>query len=166
MSDRLRSDAAVDGRARRLATDERGVSTTLGYALSLTVATLLVGGLLIAGGGFVEDQRERTVRNELEVIGQQVSADVAAVDRLAQTVETGTVTVDRNLPERVTGKQYTIAVRADGADRYLVLSVDRPEVSVRVELTSETTVAETAVSGGDVRVVYDPSADELEVQHG
>lgn len=163
MSDRIGS---VDGRARRLTTDERGVSTTLGYALSLTVATLLVGGLLIAGGGFVEDQRERTVRNELEVIGQQVSADVAAVDRLAQTVESGTVTVGRNLPERVTGKQYTIAVRTDGADRYLVLSVDRPEVRVRVNLASETSVAETAVSGGDVRVVYDPSADELEVRRG
>ena len=151
----------------RLTTDERAVSTTLGYALSLTVSMLLVSGLLIAGGGFVEDQRERTIRSELRVIGQQVSADLATADRLANiggSVER--VVVSRDLPEEVTGTRYTIAVRTDGAETYLVLSTEDPEVSLRVNVASETTVSETDISGGDVRVVYDPAADELEVQHG
>lgn len=167
MSDRIERDPNRRTRKRCLATDDRAVSTTLGYTLSLTVATLLVGGLLIASGGFVEDQRERTVRNELQVIGQQVSADVAAADRLASTDGTNDrVVVGRNLPNEVTGVRYTIAVESDGGETYLTLSTNSPDVSVRVNLATETSVAETDVSGGDVRVVYDPSADELEVQHG
>lgn len=149
----------------RLAIDERAVSTTLGYTLSLTVATLLVGGLLIAGGGFVEDQRERTVRNELQVIGQQVSADVAAADRLASTDGTNDrVVVSRNLPNEVTGVRYTIAVESDGGETYLTLSTDSPDVSVRVDFAAETSVAETDISGGDIQVTL--MDGELEVQHG
>lgn len=165
---RARIDRRLNcGVRSRLATDQRAVSTTLGYALSLTVATLLVGGLLIASGGFVEDQRERTIRNELQVIGQQVSADVAAADRLASTDGTNDkVVVARNLPNEVTGVFYTIAVKSDGGETYLTLSTNSPDVSVRVNVATETPVAQTDVSGGDVRVVYDPSADELEVQHG
>lgn len=167
MRDSVEREAGRGARTWRLATDERGVSTTLGYALSLTVSMLLVSGLLIAGGGFVEDQRERTVRSELQVIGQQVSTDVATADRLASTAGAGdVVVVDRNLPEEVTGLRYTIAVETDGSERYLILSTDSPDVSVRVNLATETTVATTEVPGGDVRVVYDPATDVLEVQHG
>lgn len=169
MKSRIGREHVPDRRTgtRCLATDERAVSTTLGYALSLTVATLLVGGLLVASGGFVEDQRERTVRGELQVIGQQVSADVAAADRLVETDGTNDkVVVTRNLPETVTGVRYAIAVESDEGETYLVLSTDSPDVSVQVHLATETPVTPTDVSGGDVRVVYDPSVDELEVQHG
>lgn len=157
------------GRRRRTrpTADERAVSTTLGYTLNLTVATLLVSGLLIAGGGFVEDQRERTARSQLQVIGQQVAADVAAADRLANTGGTiDSVIVGRDLPETVTGAGYSIAVKSDATGAYLTLSMTSPDVTVRVNVTNETSVAETGISGGDVRVVYDPSTDELEVQSG
>lgn len=170
MRERREREADRDAGIRRLPSDERGISTTLGYALSLTVATLLVGGLLIAGGGFVEDQRERTVRSELRVIGQQVSTDVGATDRLASTAETGdVVVVSRDLPAEVTGVRYTIAVETDESDEYLTLSTDSPDVSVRVNLAAETPVAGTEVSGGDVqvRVAYGPDDSktlELEVQ--
>lgn len=153
--------------SRRSITDERAVSTTLGYALNLAVATLLVSGLLIAGGGFVKDQRERTAHSQLQVIGQQIAADVAAADRLANTGGTiDSVIVGRDLPETVTGAGYSIAVQSDATGAYLTLSTTSPDVSVRVNVTSETSVTETGISGGDVRVVYDPSTDELEVQNG
>lgn len=156
-------------RHTRPSADERAVSTTLGYTLNLTVATLLISGLLMAGGGFVEDQRERTIRSELHVVGQQISANVAAADRLASTAKTGdAVVVSQDLPEEVAGARYTIAVETDGSEEYLTLSTDSPDVSVRVNLATETRVAPTDISGGDVqiRVTYDPKTLELEVQDG
>ncbi|MFC7028484.1 hypothetical protein ACFQH8_15745 [Halomicroarcula sp. GCM10025710] len=62
--------------------DDRAVSTALGYVLTLSIASLLVTGLIIAGSGFVEDRREQVVREELTVIGQQIGADLARADRL------------------------------------------------------------------------------------
>lgn len=150
--------------------DDRAVSTTLGYVLNLAVATLLLTGLLVAGGGLVEDQRERATRAELRVLGQQLAADLAAADRLAAAADPGdTVRVDRDLPATVTGSTYAIEV-VGGTDPALVLDAERFDVTVRVSLAVETELESSSVTGGTVRVVYgdfdaDP-AGELEVRDG
>ena len=58
---------------------DRGQSVPLGYALSIGITTLLVIALVFTAGGYVEDQRERVVRTELGVVGQQLASDVSAV---------------------------------------------------------------------------------------
>ena len=64
-------------------TDDRAVSATLGYVLVIGITTILISGLFLAAGGFVENQHERAIRAELEVVGNRLAADIAAVDRLA-----------------------------------------------------------------------------------
>lgn len=145
--------------------DERAASTTLGYALNLTVATLLISGLLVAGGGLVSSEREQSVRTELRVVGQQLSGDVGAADRLARSTRGSPVAVEmtRHLPDEIVGLQYRIAVEWNGGDPYLELSTNDPDVTVRVEVESGTTLATNEVQGGTVRVVYDAANDRLEV---
>ncbi|QLG29861.1 hypothetical protein HUG10_19825 (plasmid) [Halorarum halophilum] len=148
--------------------DERAAATTLGYALNLTVATLLVSGLLIAGGGFVSSEREQSVRTELHVVGQQLSGDIGAADRLARSTSGSPVTVEltRRFPEDIVGVQYYIAVDWNDGDPYLQLATNDPDVTVRVAIASRTTLATSRVQGGSVHVVYDATNDRLEVTDG
>lgn len=157
--------------ARSPAGDERAVSTTLGYILNLAVATLVVTGILIAGGDLVDDQREQTVRTELEVIGHQVAADLVAADELAATADAGdTVEVRRNLPRDVAGRTYQIEfVPGGGSDPHLLLRPTGSDVVVRVDLDLETELAASTVDGREIVIRYadvdgDP-AIELEVQN-
>lgn len=153
---------------RSLARDERAVSTTLGYILNLTVATLVITGLLVASGGFVDGQREQAMRSELRVVGQQLAADIAAADELAATADPDdTIRIERQLPQRVAGQSYTVSVVPDDTDPYLQLTTARSEVSVRVEVALETSLAESSLTGGEFVVRYvdadDDGDHELEV---
>lgn len=135
---------------------DRAVSTTVGYVITLGITSLLVTGLLIGGGGFVQDQREKTIRDEMEVIGQQLAADIAAADRLAGAGGSSpTVSIDRELPDKVTGRTYTVDVddTASGESTVtLTLTTEDPEVSVEVSVYVRTDVADRQLQGGDVVV--------------
>ncbi|USZ68803.1 hypothetical protein NGM10_03480 [Halorussus salilacus] len=151
------------GDRRRFARDERAVSVTVTYALNLMVAALLVGGVLTATGGMVEDRRDAAVRSELEVVGERVATDLSAADRLAVVgSDDPTVSVSVTLPARVGGNRYDVTV--EGSQLELV-SRD-PEVRVTVGFHAETPVAETTVPGGDLRVEFDTDSDRLEVRSG
>ena len=140
-----------------------------GYVLTLGISTLLVSGLIIAAGGFVDTQRELTSRSELRVIGQQVSGDIAAADRLVRSGGSTRTEITRQIPERAVGSQYTVTVRTDGGGptpAYLELETVRPEVTVEVGIANETDIAGSEVGGGEIIVRYDRSAGHLEVVRG
>lgn len=145
--------------------DTRGTSTTLGYVLTLGITSILITGLLFGAGGLVEDQRERTVRSELQVLGQMVAADVSAADRLA-TAGDATGSIRRDLPPTVAGSSYTLEVVSESqTETYLRLSTDDPAVTVEVDMALRTTLVESSVTGGRVVVTYDPVTG-LEVTDG
>lgn len=144
---------------------DRGVSPVFGYALTLSISTLLIAGLLMAAGGFVDSQREQTSRNEMEVIGHQVAADIAAADRLNRTDGSmaSELSVRRTIPQRIVGSSYRISVRADGegpTDPYLELRTTDPEVTVTVGIAvpPDTNVATSTVDGGEIVVEVDNGA--------
>lgn len=144
--------------------DERAVSTTIGYALTLGVASLLITGLLIAGGGFLQNQREDTTETELEVIGEQISADISAADRLSAT-GANSVNITRNLPDAVTGSAYTVELHnKSGSPRrtYLELTSADPELTVRVDVaTNEAGLRNATIDGGAIEVSYVEADNEL-----
>lgn len=131
---------------------DRGVSTTLGYTLNLAVATILVTGLLVAAGGYVEDQQERAIRSELEVVGARVAGDIAAVDRLARTGSDASVTIRVSTPVRTAGAPYTISI--DGSAERITLSTTDPSVTVSVPFRSVRPVQDATVSGGTFIIRY------------
>jgi hypothetical protein len=137
-----------------LVADRRGVSTAIGYVLTLSIATLLIGGLLVGLGSFVDDQRTGTARDELRVIGQQVAADLAAADRLARIGSPTEVRVHRQLPDSVTGAGYLVEID-DGSPVRIVLRTESPEVVVEMAVHLGTPVGDTTVRGGDLVVRLD-----------
>lgn len=146
---------------------ERAVSPVFGYVLTLAIATMLVGGLLVSAGGFIDDQRRNTAQSELRVVGQQISADISAADRLARTDGADDTRVTRRIPSEVVGSAYTVEVVDDGGPTspYLALRTTRPEVTVEVGIASKNPVAVgSSADGGRIVVVYNGSA--VVVQNG
>lgn len=148
-------------------TDSRGVSPVLGYVLTLSIATLLVGGLLVASSGFVTDQREQTAEGQLQVIGQQVSGTIAAADRLNRTDGASEVAVGQSLPQQVVGSAYGMSVVHDGdgpTRPYLELQATELDVTVTVGIAVESDVNGSA-GGGPISVEYDSTQGELVLQN-
>lgn len=142
--------------------DERGVNTTVGYTLTLGISSLLIVGLLVTAGGFVDDQRQTTVRQELSVIGQQMAGDLSGADRLVRAGGEE-VTVRSSLPNEVTGIRYRVEVVPTGPGvTALRLSTSDPQVVVEVEVRTVEDVVPSSFDGGDFVVSW--TGSELEVR--
>lgn len=142
----------------------RGLSTTLGYTLTLAITAVLVSGLLITGGNFVEDQRERVIETELEVVGEQLATHLNAADRLNQSAA-GSLS-DRNIsivqpfPADVAGTPYRVTL-VEQRDPVLRLETSDGDISTEVELTNTTAMGQSRASGGSVVIEYDASQDAV-----
>lgn len=146
----------------------RAVSPVFAYVLTLAITTLLIAGLLIAASGYVDEQRESVTENELEVLGQQLSADIAAADRLARTDGATATWVQRDIPRDIVGSTYTVHIRSDGAgptEYYLELTAADLDVSIEVGIATQTALEITSVGGGSVIVEYDESANMIVVSN-
>lgn len=145
---------------------DRAVSITLNYVLALGISTVLITGLIVAGGGFVQDQRERVVEAELSVIGQHIAGNVEQVDRLVRAGgSTETAYINQSLPERVAGAAYTVKL-AESPEKQVILNATNPDVVVRVNVTAETDLdPDGAAAGGDLSVAYDPGEDEVVIRN-
>ena len=144
---------------------DRAVSVTVGYVLTLAISALLLSGLFVAGGSFVETQRERAAHGELTVVGERIAADIGTVDRVASSASSpGNLTVDRTLtlPDRAAGTVYRIRVSAGDTGGTVALESDRTDATVEVPFrTSEGVAVENAtVSGGDLRIRWDPNGGD------
>lgn len=161
---RTRKPPRPRGFPRALRSDERGVSTVVGYAIGLGIATLLITGLLASVGTFIVDQRESTARTELGVIGQQLAADIRVTDTLVRTggASPAAVSYRQDLPDRTAGGGYVVSVNPSSCG-CIVLTSDDPDVRVDVRVTTRATLAASRFSGGDVRVEYDAGTGALEV---
>lgn len=149
--------------------DDRGVSFTVSYVLTIAIAVLLVGGIILTAGQTVKTQRESAIRDAATVTGDETAAAVMAVDRLVrasnETNETN-VTTALALPETLADQPYTVSLNASGGEGIVVVEADSPGVVVRTPLAVETPVRNATVAGGDVRVVYRRSTGKLTLEGG
>ena len=141
---------------------QRGVSFTLNYVLATAIAALLMSGLIVAGGNFVEDRRDPVVQEELTVVGQHVAAQLEQADRLVVASDDASETetrIRRSYPEGVAGTTYT--VRLSASRETVFVNASTSEISVEVPVETETSLGSSSADGGPVAVVYDSGADEL-----
>ncbi|GAB7012899.1 DUF7266 family protein [Halolamina salina] len=164
----MREDAPAPEPDASIAADRRGVSTALGYTLTLSITAVLIAGLLTAGGTLVENQQRAVVTDELTVTGQQLAAGFEDADRLAGTMRNGTVRLSVWLPSDVgAGGGYSIRVvnRPTPDDQpalaTIVVTAENVDVSRNVSFRTEHRVANRTVPGGPVTVSYhDTDGDE------
>ncbi|GGJ00199.1 hypothetical protein GCM10008995_07550 [Halobellus salinus] len=151
----------------------RAVSITVNYVIVLGITAVLVSGLLVGAGGYVQDQRTSVVREELTVVAERLAAGIADADRLARAdAQSRSVRVGVRLPARVAGESYRITVTTrstpgEGPMRY-ALTLRSSGTDVRVTLTTSTLVGieEGSVSGGWVVVRADAGDSTLVLADG
>jgi hypothetical protein len=140
---------------------DRAVTVTLNYVLVLSITATLVAGLLFAGGTFVEDQRERVIEDELNVVGNHIAGDVEQVDRMVRA-SSGTpdrAEVNQTFQRTVSGTTYSVELQSNPDQ--MVLTANSPEVTVTVAVTVQTDIQESSAFGGDTSVQYDPDSDTV-----
>lgn len=131
--------------------NDRGVSITISYIMNLTLAMILITGLLGTAGNVVENRQQEAIRTELDVVGQRIAANLMTADRLA-TAGGDEVSVVTNVPREVAGSEYSITINATATKPYAQLESDDPQVRVRVHFTNQTAVEQTTVPGGDLTI--------------
>ena len=145
--------------------DERAASTALGYVLTLGISAVLITGLIVGGGSYLEDERARVTTEELQVHGERLAGAVGDADRLASAAASGgRAGVRIRLPDRVAGSRYAVTVvdrgvTAGGRNRSaLVLRADDAGVSVRIPIVTEVDLAAVGpLSGGELHVGWEGS---------
>ncbi|MFD1571770.1 DUF7266 family protein [Halorubrum laminariae] len=146
--------------------DDRAVSVTVGYVLTLAIGALLLSGVVIAVGGVIDAQTQRTVESELSVTGQTAVANLESADRLARAAEADrpgsegavTVTVDADLPTRIAGRGYRIEINSSA----VVVRTERPDVRIEIPHAATGDVSETTVRGGPIRISYAVADEDSE----
>lgn len=157
----------VSGGQSSFAGDDRAVSVTVGYVLTLAIGAMLLSGVVIGISGVIDAQTDRVVRGDLAVVGQTTVANLESTDRLARAAavdrpadaDAQTVAVAVDLPTRVGGRPYRIAVD----NRSVTLRTDDPEAVAEITHTVALPVEESNVRGGPIRIRYDGSTGRLEV---
>jgi hypothetical protein len=157
----MRDDAPAPEPGTSLAADDRGLSVTLGYTLTLSITAVLIAGLLIAGGTLIEDQRRAIASDELTVSGQQLAGGFEDVDRLAAAADDGTVRVNVWLPDDVgAGGGYSLRVvnhptPADQPARAtVVVTAETIDVSRNVSFRTQHPVTNRTLPGGPVTIRF------------
>lgn len=168
----MRDGGTPGGGSGGLRSDERAASTALGYVLTLGISTVLITGLLVGGGSYLEGERTHATTEGLRVHAERLAGAVGDADRLAAASSGGEVEVEIRLPDRVAGSTYTVSVVDAGPDAggrnrtALVFRSPSAEVTVRVPLATRVGVAPAeGLPGGIVSVRYDGSGP-LRVEFG
>lgn len=147
----------------------RAVSITFSYVALLAVAAAVTTGVIIVAGDMASQQRDRTIENQLTVIGEQLSAELSVADRLARTHTTSKVEIQRQFPERVGGKTYDITIDTNpetisgGPALHLEAAGSDVEVEVAID-TVEDVDTSSVVDGGTVVVEF--SGSDLVISNG
>ncbi|MFC7232249.1 hypothetical protein ACFQMM_14235 [Saliphagus sp. GCM10025308] len=149
--------------------NDRGVSIAITHVLTLGITTVLVAGLLISAGTLLESQTDRSAQQSLETIGERLSGEISAVDRIAAGNGTANLTVDH--PSMVASNRYTVTLLENetcaeeplltNATNCMRLSAQSADVDVYVPVTAPVE-HESSVSGGTIRIVHDGAQVRLE----
>ena len=167
-----------DTSGHRASRTDRAVSITVNYVIVLGITAVLISGLLVGAGGYVQEQRENVVHEELSVVAEQVAAGIDDADRLARAHERSVVTDSRtvrvgvDLPNRVAGESYRIEVRnapvpaEQPARQELTLRSSSTRVSVTLSIATLVGVRNGSVDGGLVVVRFDTGGSTLVLEDG
>ena len=137
--------------------DTRAVSPAVTQALTIGITTLLVTGLLLSGGAFIDERQEDITRQGLVDIGSGVASDLVRLDQFETAGVTGTVAFTSDYPDRVAGQGYRVHLDP-GPDRTRVyINSTGSNLSTQVRFANTTNVCERRVSGGTMVFAYDSS---------
>ena len=149
--------------------DERAVSITVTHAMTISITTILIAGLLMSAGGLLQTETERSTETSLETVGERLAGEIQSVDRLA-TEEDGQVNVTADHPRTITNSGYTVELRTDcdsplledGSD-CVKLTDQGEDVTVHVPVETDAELANgSTATGGTIDIGSD--SDEITIR--
>lgn len=136
--------------------DTRGVSIPVTHAMTIGITALLLVGLMVGAGSFLDRQQKTVARGQLSDIGGDLADLVHGVDRLNETGERVNVTIEPSYPQSVAGSPYTIELRSrggSGTNGVVVLDSSTIERPVRIPVSTETPIDDSSARGESPTVV-------------
>lgn len=143
--------------------DTRAVSPAVTQALTIGISTILITGLLVSGGQYIEERQENTVRTGLQDIGSGVTSDLVRLDQFPTGTLENELSFTSEYPDRLAGQGYRIEV-VDGSPVTITVSSTVESLSTTVRFESDTDVCDSTVGGGTVTVAYNQGSNCLEVR--
>lgn len=86
---------------------DRAVSVAVTHVLTIGITTILISGLLLAGGNLLDQQSDRAADRELRTIGDRISTELATAGERGNWTDSN-VTIRTQHPSRVVGSGYTV----------------------------------------------------------
>lgn len=149
--------------------DHRGVSSALGYVLTLAISGILVTGLLVAGGSMVTSERDVVANEQLTVAAEQLATGMTDADRMAAANNGGTVRIEVWLPDDAGSAPYSIRLDSQTTPAgqpnttRIVAELRALDISQSVVVRTSFAVADVTVDGGPVVVSFDTADRKLHV---
>jgi hypothetical protein len=134
--------------------DTRAVSPAVTQALTIGISTILISGLLLSGGQYIENRQEDTVRTGLQDIGSGVSSDLVRLDQFQTSGLDEDLLFTSAYPSELGGQGYRIEV-VDGSPVTITVSSTAEDLSTTVRFESDTDVCDSTIGGGTIVVAYD-----------
>lgn len=88
--------------------DDRAVSIAVTHILTIGITTILISGLLVAGSGLLESEKQSATKTELRTIGNRMASEMTAAFQNAPEQDGSSVTIRVDHPPRVAGNAYTV----------------------------------------------------------
>lgn len=137
----------------------RATTIALNYVLVLGISTLLVTGLIIAGGTFVEDQRSNVVQGELNVVGTHLAGNLEQVDRYAKAGNGDSVAyINQTFQRQVSGESYQVELVPNTGEPeppQVVLTPNSGDVTVQINTTVQSDIEASTARGGTISIYYE-----------
>lgn len=150
----------------RFARDDRGISFSVNYVTTVGITAILIIGLIAGVGTVLDNQQDRAITHQADVIGDQAAAGVMATDRLGSVGDRTNATVTRDLPSEVVGTPYRVLLVNYGDQSFVLVEALRGEYQSRTPIDVDGNVQETIVEGGaEMEIVHltDPETGEREL---
>jgi FlaG/FlaF family flagellin (archaellin) len=153
-----------------LASDERAVSISVGFMLTLTI-TVITTMILISSFYAMMDRAEQTVmRDEFEIHGNDISLQISNIDTAVQITNNAggrveSITYQLTLPDTIANKQYSVEF-SDHPKEIIFESEGRDETRVKVSYkTQAINVTNTTLYSGssDFFLHYNATSNMLEI---
>lgn len=148
--------------------NERGVSVAVSHLLTITITTVLLAGLVTAGGNVIDQQHHQATEAELLTVGDRVVTDLVAITTTGQQ-SNASVTLT---PEYAAGPhgRYELSLRAvdcvPGPDYDGCLEVTDParDISVTVPVSVPgATIENGSATADQAQLVYTNTTREVTI---
>lgn len=157
--------------------DTRGAASQVVQVLTAGITALLISGLVLGAGTYLEGQQERATQEELNVVGERMATELSRVATLGEKLGTDRVSLVVNHVQDIAGEQYLVELTTDSSvcsqqpgttpPSCLQLRVPSNDVQVVVGLNVPAgDIDEETIVGGPVRIIYDGSTGELTIEGG